>query len=137
VSTVPGSGQTARRYLAHDAIESWKSATEYCRHHQRLGFEAIEPSTLQALQAERDRLVGLYGPVFETGFGWAAHALGKRDRVGLEAIEAAMDLVHIRPYYRMASHGVHAAPKGMFFSMSQPRWPPTVLLTGPSKRRLG
>ena len=46
-------------------------------------------------------------------------------------IEKSIDLDHMRPYYRMASHGTHANPKGIYFSLGLT---PSrdVLLTGPS-----
>ncbi len=127
---------TAERYLEHEVIESAKGAEEYQRWYSRLGYDPIEPAVLEDLRREQDRVVKAHGPVFRNPHGWAAAALGRQDRFGFDAVEAAVDLSHLRPFYRMASHSVHAASKGATFSLSQPFWPPRALLAGPSNAGL-
>ena len=49
-------------------------------------------------------------------------------------IEAAVDLEHHRPLYRMAGHNVHANPKGAMFHLAQLYH--NILLAGPSNAGL-
>jgi len=44
--------------------------------------------------------------------GWASDALGKK-RVTFADLESKGQLDHFRPYYKMASHNVHAGAKGI------------------------
>jgi hypothetical protein len=50
-------------------------------------------------------------------------------------IERAAGIDHLRPYYRMASHPVHANPKGVFFRLGL-MWESQILLAGPSNAGL-
>ena len=56
-----------------------------------------------------------------------------KKNVTLKSIEESVGAARFRPHYRMASHGVHANPKGV---TQMPDWLPSerglVLLTGPS-----
>ena len=59
------------------------------------------------------KCIDLYGKDFGTKYGWAAAFLKKRNPSFADIAES-VGLEHFRPYYRMASHGVHANPKGVF-----------------------
>lgn len=71
---------------------------------------------MSELKRRRDELVAEFGTEFKYAYGWAAEALGKRART-FEAIEEAVDLGHLRPYYTMASHAVHPNARGSFFDL--------------------
>jgi hypothetical protein len=64
-----------------------------------------------------------------------AHALGMR-RPNFRDIEKAARIDHLRAHYRMASHPVHANPKGVLFKLGLLRHEKEVLLTGPSSAGL-
>ena len=57
-----------------------------------------------------------YGSGFRNPYGWAAGASGKKSPTFAD-IEHSVKLDHFRPYYKLASHGVHANPKGAFFRL--------------------
>ena len=78
----------------------------------------------------RDDLCNRFGSSFAGSYGWAAESLAK-DRPNFSDIEQAVGLEHLRPYYRMASHNVHANPKGVSFKLGL-RDQDDVLLAGPS-----
>lgn len=50
-------------------------------------------------------------------------------------IEESGGIDHFRGHYRLASHGIHANPKGIFFSLTSIS-PTNMLLTGPSNAGL-
>jgi hypothetical protein len=71
---------------------------------------------------------------FGRNAGWAANYL-QGVKATFKEIERATKIDHLRGHYRMASHGVHANPKGIFFSMTS-MFPTEVLLAGPSNSGL-
>src|ERR1019366_1494949 len=76
-----------------------------------------------------------YGPDFGKGdYGWAGHHL-RKTKPTFKDIEAAVNIDHFRAYYRMASHNVHANPKGVFFKLGMLA-ESQVLLAGPSNAGL-
>jgi hypothetical protein len=105
--------ETARRYLEHEAVESWNGATEYVAHCGRLGFETIDDKELPRIKAARDAAVKKYGQSFGSPYGWAAHALNRGGRLVFADVEKGLGLEHWRPFYRLASHPIHANPKSV------------------------
>lgn len=65
----------ARRYLAHDAIQRYKSAELYNTYHQKLGYEPLEPRDLAALENAYRAALDEFGPGFGKEWGWAIPAL--------------------------------------------------------------
>ncbi len=126
--------QAAERYLLHEIVESLKAAEEYQHHYERLGDEPLDPEDLRWLRAQRDSLCERFGRAFGDVYGWAAAEFNGLSP-SFKALEEAAGLDHLRPYYRMASHGVHSNPKGIKFSLGLSK-PQRFLLTGPSNAGL-
>ena len=112
--------ETAERFWLHNTIESYKGALQYEQYYERLGYAPQDPAKLDQLRLQRDALIARFGTVFNEQYGWAAMALGKSRGVTFADIEENVHLDHQRPYYRMASHGVHANPKGLIFDIGHP-----------------
>lgn len=106
--------EVAERYLLHDKIESYKAATLYLKHYEALGLEPISPDEYDSIKVVRDRLIDRFGNSYENNYGWASSALGKHAPNFCD-IEENSRLDHLRPYYKLASHNVHANPKGVIF----------------------
>jgi Family of unknown function (DUF5677) len=130
---------TAERYLAHEAVESWKAMQEFQKHAVTLGEKPYCDGELDAARATFDRLIAQYGRPFAGSYGWAQAALAARDPryaktpATIGALEDSVGTPHMRPRYRMASHGVHANPKGITWTPDLlPADRGVVLLTGPS-----
>lgn len=121
---------TAERYLYHDAIESYKAALKYQQHCKALGYEPLSDDELDEIKYTYDSMLNRFGKSYRNQYGWASFAL-KKDRPNFAEIEADVGLEHMRPYYKMASHNVHANPKGIFFKLGlMPE--EDILLAGPS-----
>jgi uncharacterized protein DUF5677 len=120
----------ARRYLHHEAIEAAKAVEEYQTYHARLGYEPYGPTDIAQIVARRDAVLKQYGPDFGGTYGWAEPAIGVR-KPRFDQLERAAKLDHMRPYYRMASHGIHGNPKGILFQLGQ-IGPERFLLAGAS-----
>ncbi|MGD0453236.1 MAG: DUF5677 domain-containing protein [Solirubrobacteraceae bacterium] len=129
----------AERYFAHEAVETWRGMQEFQQHAERLRETPYSEEEMEAAKGHFDALIERYGARFGGPYGWAQAALAAKDSryskrdATLPAIELSVGTQHMRPHYRMASHGIHANPKGV-------TWTPdllaadhgAVLLTGPS-----
>jgi hypothetical protein len=129
----------AERYFAHEAVETWRAMLEFQQHAESLGETPYSEVEVEAAKRRFDTLIARYGSRFGGSYGWAQAALAAKDQryskqnATLAAIEQSVGTQHMRPYYRMASHGIHANPKGITWT---PDLLPTAgrgsLLTGPS-----
>jgi hypothetical protein len=107
---------TAERYILHNAIESYRAALTYQEHCAALGCEPLTEGEFARIKATRDALKARFGAPYGEEYGWAAAALGMKNP-RFSDIERNVGLAHLRPYYKLASHNVHANPKGAFFKL--------------------
>jgi hypothetical protein len=125
----------AERYVLHEAVESKRAADDYQNCQPRLGYEPLAEKEIKAVQKAYDTVIAKFGPDFGKGdYGWAGHHLGKA-KPTFKDIERAAGIDHLRAHYRMASHNVHANPKGVFFKLGMLA-ESQVLLAGPSNAGL-
>ena len=125
----------AERYLLHEAIQQRKLARAYKEHENRAGLEPLTQAEIDVLDERCETLVVRFGKEFDEDYGWAASALGNK-RPSMAAIERAVQLDHLRPYYRMASDNVHANSHGLFYKMGGFSPDRGILLAGPSNMGL-
>jgi hypothetical protein len=121
----------AERYLLHDTVESYKAALQYQRHSSRFGYQPLTKTELLTLESSYQKLLDRFGNSYANNYGWAAYALGK-DKPTFNDIEEATRLGHWRPHYKLASHNVHANPKGVLFKLGITPKSQELLLAGPS-----
>ena len=126
--------EVAESYLLHEVVESKKAADQYEKYCIRLGYESLDPNEIADLRIQYDALCKRFGETFKTTYGWAAQALNKKQPT-IEDVERAVQLDHMRPNYRMASHGIHPNPKGIAFDLGNID-PQKVMLAGPSNAGL-
>jgi hypothetical protein len=105
----------AERYLAYEHVESLAAARDYQANARDLGEEPISEEEIADMEGVVQELCERYGPLFKKRYGWAAHVFDHPP--DYRTIERATDLSHYRSYYRMASHPVHAGPKGIAFDL--------------------
>ena len=110
-----GDDELSRRYLHHDAVETLKAQEEYEETWEDLGQEPPDWTA-----AERDEiraeLVTEFGAAFLRDYGWAA-PLFNDTAPKCKQLHERVELDHWRGYYRMASHGTHANPKGISWNI--------------------
>ena len=126
--------ELAERYVEHDTIESRRAAHQYQKYCEKLDQPPLTKEELSQLDTRRAALLVKYGPEFDNPQGWAAKHINKRSPTIAQIHEAA-GVDHLGPYYRMASHNVHANPKGLSFKLGLFGEEP-VLLAGPSNAGL-
>jgi len=125
--------ELAERYEHHQIVESRKAALQYERYQKRLRQRPLSEKTLKKIEADYASALETYGADFGNPQGWGAKHLGKRNP-SIADIQEAAGIDHLAPYYRMASHNVHANPKGVFFKLGLIG--EQTLLAGPSNAGL-
>ena len=124
--------ELAERYRFHEAVESRKVAVQYRKHTEKLGLEPITDAEFEQMEADVATLKKRFGKGYGESYGWAVERLRKiGKRATFDKIEEAAELGHLRPYYQLASHSVHANPKGAFYRLGLVDQT-EMLLAGPS-----
>ena len=124
----------AERYLLHANVVTWLDAKEYQEVAPKLGFGPFTEGEMAEMRADRDNVVGTYGEPFGRTNGWAACLMenGKAP-IGFKALELLAGADHMRSYYSLASHEVHADAKS-WLTNHETIGDVTFRSTGPSPR---
>jgi Family of unknown function (DUF5677) len=126
---------TARRYVDHALIETYKAALTYRRYSDRLGYAPMAEEDFEATRRARDEVAARYESRFIKGdYGWAGAALDI-EQPNLANIEESVNMDHLRPYFKLACQNVHAGSKGSIDRLGLPSGS-SVLLAGPSNAGL-
>lgn len=123
--------EVAERYLLHDHIESFRIITLHKEYYKELGDEPISQEKHDSIKAGRDALLKRFGNAYNNNYGWAASALQK-DNPSFRDIQKKTGLDYLHPYYKLASHNIHANPKGIMFRIGVLGNTRDILLAGPS-----
>ncbi|MES0397959.1 MAG: DUF5677 domain-containing protein [Syntrophobacteria bacterium] len=87
------------------------------------------------VKENRDHLIDRFGKSYKNNYGWASSILQK-DNPTFRDIEESVKLDYLRPFYKLASHNVHANPKGVYFKLGLYPNSQDILLAGPSNTGL-
>lgn len=135
-----GDAELAERYSLHQHVEEYKAMQEYQKYCARLNCKPYSDDELRDAQELCDELVKRFGEPFKKQYGWAASLFAnnhqKFDPKFDQHLEKKSGLDHFRPYYRLASHNVHAGPKGSSFRLGK-KASQDLLLAGPSSFGVG
>lgn len=132
---IKNSGQDlAERYYYHQDIETAKAAEEFQKHCRGLGQEPLSDEEMANHRRRKAELVQQFGNSYKEQYGWAADLL-KVPKPTFAHLEEAADLEHVRPDYRLASHGVHSNPKAIAFDLGD-MGSRDVILAGPTNAGL-
>ena len=122
----------AERYLAYEEIETYYEMIEYQKKYNELKFEPLSYEEIKIITARKDQLIAQFGIDFGKPFGWAANILPK-ERRNIKGIEDAIELGHLRPFYKLACNYVHSGPKGTSYRLGLiDNVTSDILLCGPS-----
>ena len=110
-----GDDELSRRYLHHDTVESLKAQEEYEETWETLGHEPPDWTDAEREQM-REELRDGFGSAFLGNYGWAALLFDDKAPT-FKQLQERVELDHWRGYYRMASHGTHANPKGISWNI--------------------
>lgn len=123
--------EIAERYLLHDNIESFKVAKLYQKYYEALGDIPIPQEEYDAIKLVYEQLISRFGNSYKNDYGWASSVLNN-EKPNFSDIEKDSGLDYYRPYYKLASHNVHANPKGLMFKLGLLPETQNLLLAGPS-----
>lgn len=125
--------RVAERYILHNNIESYRAMNVYQRCYKRLGYEPYDKEEIAEVESYFKELCDRFGSSFKEDYGWAAEEL-KKEKPRFSDIENATNFDHWRAHYKLASHNIHAQPKGVVFKLGMPTRTPDkiLLLPGPS-----
>jgi hypothetical protein len=124
----------AERYRTHEVVEARKAARQYKRFETQLHVEPMDDETIEKIEKDYQGAISRFGAAFGNTYGWAANVLGK-EKPTIADIQASAKIQHLSPYYRLASHNIHANPKGVLYRMGLLE-SATTLLAGPSNAGL-
>ena len=110
-----GDAELSWRYLFHDVVESLKGQEEYEQTWEALGQEPPDWTAAEREQT-RAQLTEEFGRTFLRDYGWAAPLFNDK-APKFKQLQERVELDHWRGYYRMASHGTHANPKGISWNV--------------------
>ncbi len=120
----------AEKYILHQGIEAHRAAIEYQACAPSLNSQLFTQDEIDNFKSRYDDLKNRFGNDYCHPYGWASAHL-QMPKPTFRDIEKASGISHFRSYYRLASHNVHANPKGIFYKLGliDDR---DILLTGPS-----
>lgn len=124
-------GNIADRYIDHGAVERLKAAEKYQEHCQTLGYESYTTDEMNEFRTAAEAMIQKYGRTFRGDYGWASEALGISN-ASFTQVEAALDMAHWRPFFKMACQSVHAGSQALEFCLSVPEEASGTLLAGAS-----
>jgi hypothetical protein len=126
--------EVAEKYILHESIESYKAMLQYNKYAERLKSIPFSEKEVEGARKITETLSKRYGKSFCNQYGWAATELGKKDP-NFWDIEEKTGLDHWQPYYKMASHPIHANSKGIIFNLGLNN-SKGIMLAGPSNAGL-
>ena len=123
--------EVAEKFLLHEGIESYKEMLVYKEYAEFLGYPALSTMEEENIIQIKRSLCERFGRNYYNNYGWASETLST-DNPNFSDIEKSIDLNHLRPYYKLASHHVHCNSKGVLFKLGLFPLQHDILLIGPS-----
>ncbi|MCB0123007.1 MAG: hypothetical protein KDE58_12220 [Caldilineaceae bacterium] len=123
--------QLAQRYLDYSAVIDNDSHKSYEQHYEKLGYAAPNIEDVQKVREAYNNVIQKYGKEFGKNYGWAAVALNDKSP-NFSKIEQAVDVSHMRPFYKLANMNVHADSKSISFRLGLPPNVAQILVVGRS-----
>jgi hypothetical protein len=104
--------EIAERYLDHAAVQRWMDLKDYQRFATRLGYEPLSEMDMLEIERAKNAAAAKYDKHFVKREGWAAPLFTpSRPPNGFRELEEIAQLDHLRPYYNLSSHSVHAGSR--------------------------
>jgi hypothetical protein len=130
--------KTAIRYIAHEAVETYKAIQMHSDEHKRNGSIFIPDEELAEIKKRSDEFLGIFGNDFKHDYAWAALALPQiKGNIRFVDLEQFTDYSYLRPVYKDASGTVHASSRSNFDSLASPYNGRSIVISGPSVFGIG
>jgi hypothetical protein len=102
----------SERFLLHRGVEQYKDAERYQKHCEDLGYEKFSDEEMKEMRRASDDLVARYGTDFRRDWGWAKPLFPGNEQPNFASLERRAGFEHLRPWYRLANHGIHSGATG-------------------------
>ncbi|WP_194904407.1 DUF5677 domain-containing protein [Catenulispora rubra] len=107
----------AERYLDYSFVEQWKDMEEYQQHAEALGRAPFSDSEVAALKQQYDGVLTRWGAQFHKRHQWAAPLFANSKSIEFGQLEDLAGLGHLKPFYRLSNHYVHAGPRSAVLNL--------------------
>lgn len=128
--------EIAERYLAYSHIERCQDLRVYQDNAVKLNQSPLDATTVQKLEAAAAEVVDRWGRTIRSTNGWAVPLFpgAGRNGVTFRQLEELAGLGHLRPFYRLGNHHVHAGPRASELNRRSPDEPgaPALITAGPT-----
>jgi hypothetical protein len=109
----------AKRYLAHQAVESKRATNKYLDCYRQLGYKPLPAREVKKVEKAYAAAIAKYGELFKSDYGWAAEHL-KKKRPTFADLEEEVGRTEMRSHYQMGNDNVHAGIKSMYVRLGLP-----------------
>lgn len=112
-----GDEDLAERYILHDAVEVKRQADEYEATQVTFGATPISKRERKAIDQTYHAVLDRFGAAFAHPYGWAANHMNLK-KPTFKDLQTRADHTGMNSYYKLASFGVHASARSLFFNLS-------------------
>ncbi|HDS1151353.1 TPA: hypothetical protein QDZ66_002107 [Pluralibacter gergoviae] len=125
--------ECSERFIAHEIYDSYYGMKSHKNHELRLQEKGPSENDCKIITELFRNAIKKYGKEFDSQYGWAVPFLNNiPGKAGFQTIEKAVNLDHMRPYFKWASQRVHINTKTIINSLSLPYNNNHILNIGPS-----
>lgn len=104
--------EISERFQLHRYVERYKDALHYQQYCEDLGYEKFSEEDMEDMRRARDNVVARYGTEYKRDWGWAKPLFPGNAVPNFAALEKLAGFEHLRPWYRLANHGIHSGATG-------------------------
>lgn len=128
--------EIAERYLAYSHIERRDDLETFQKNAAALNRTPFTDAIEQEVKAAAEQAEAQWGPTIRKINGWAAPLFpkAKGNTIPFRLLEERAGLGHLRPFYRLGNHHVHAGPRASELNMRNPGGPDAaaLIIAGPT-----
>ena len=104
--------EISERFLLHRNVEQYKDALQYQQYCEALGYEPFSHEKMDEIRQQHEEAVARYGPPYKNDWGWAARLFPANQQASFSKLEQLAGLEHLKPWFRLSSHGIHSGATG-------------------------
>jgi hypothetical protein len=120
--------EVSLRYLDYARIENLRDMEHYQLHAEALGRKPFDAEEVEQAKRLVTEVVERSGEEMRKENGWAFPLFPEKKRVTFVDLESLAGLGHLRPFYRLGNHHIHAGPRAGELNLSEvaPRGNPAI-----------
>lgn len=117
VAIVKYGEETAKRYLAYNAVSNYNEAKTYNEHAGELGFEPITEEELSKLKKDAVKAKFEHPDLRDNqDYSWAIPHINK---ASFAELAKSTDINYLKPFYKFSCNYIHGSAKGLFYDLGQ------------------